>query len=84
MAYLIIFLFLNFIVSSLGELRGESSLVEKLERLNLRCDVNNSKYWDLIEWYFERTLYVTLTTITEGHREKQDFSTVFLMQLTNC
>lgn len=60
------------------------ALVEKLDKLNLRCDINNSKYWDLIDWYFERTSYVIATTITESPREKRDISTVFLMQLTKC
>lgn len=63
---------------------GESPLVEKFEKLNFRCDINNSKYWDLIDWYFERTSYVISTTIAEGPLRKQDFSTVFLMQLTKC
>lgn len=60
------------------------SLVEKLDKLNLRCDINNSKYWELIDWYFERTPYVIATTLTESHRERRDVSTAFLKQLTNC
>lgn len=72
-------LFLIFIVSTVA-----SPLVEKFEKLNFRCDINNTKYWDLIDWYFERTTHLVSTTISEGHREKQDFSTVFLMQLTKC
>lgn len=72
--------FLIFIVST----TCESPIVEKLEKLSKRCDINNSKYWDFIEWYFERTSFVIATTITEGPREKRDISTMFLMQLTQC
>ncbi len=65
---------------------GESPppIMQKLEKLNLRCDINNSKYWDIIDWYFQRTPYIVATFITEGHRERQEFSTVFLKQLTKC
>lgn len=75
-----IYLFFMFIVHTVGE----TSLVQKLEKLNLRCTINDSKYWEMIDWYFERTPYVIATYINEGHREKLDFSTVFLMQLTKC
>lgn len=63
----------------------ESSIVEIPEKLNLTCAISNTKYWDLIEWYFERTPYIIATTITDGPREKEeDLSTVFLMQLRKC
>lgn len=80
MANLRMNLFFIFIVSVVAE----SPLEEKFDKLNFRCEINNSKYWDLIDWYFERTSYVVSTTIAEGHREKHDLSTVFLMQLTKC
>lgn len=80
MEHLTINYFLIFIVSTVAI----SPMFEKIEKLNLRCDVNNSKYWELIEWYFERTPYVTATTITDSHRDHRDTSTIFLMQLTKC
>lgn len=80
MANLGIYLCFMFIVHTMSE----SLLVQKLETSNLRCNINNSKYWEIIDWYFERTPYVVTTYINEGHREKMDFSTAFLMQLTKC
>lgn len=63
---------------------GASTPSQKLEKLNLRCDINNSKYWDIIEWYFERASHVIVTFITQKHTDKLDFSTVFLKQLATC
>lgn len=80
MANLRLNLILTFIVSAVGI----SPILDKLEKLSLKCEINNSKYWELIDWYFERTPYIIATTIAEGHREKRDISTVFLMQLTKC
>lgn len=77
-------LIFTFIVYSTAYNTNETNILQKLERINLRCDINNSKYWDIIDWYFERTSYVAATFINQRPQEKQDFSTLFLKQLTKC
>lgn len=46
----------------------------------LTCDLNDN-YWQLINWFFERTTYIEVTEIHRGNKGLSRFSNNIIQQL---
>lgn len=42
------------------------------------CDVNNPQFWNLINWFFQRTTNVAVTAIMDNTLTRSDTSTTFI------